>query len=251
MRDIKQFTHSIAQLELTELETAIALVWFFAREGRELNAREIADLMQTMGLRGAINTSRLSKSLSKSRQVVSGKAKGSFRIRLADQTSLDKRYGCFVRPLPPKVSDLLLESDSFEGTRNYLEKLVYQINGSYQFQFYDACAVLSRRLMETLLIHAFEKAGHEDEIQNAAGNFLQLAEIIGVAGSNKYVRFARGSSKTMEKLKSVGDTAAHSKSYITKKPDIDDIKLEYRRLIDELMHLSGLVSHQSKKDETS
>jgi len=105
--------------------------------------------------------------------------------------------------------------------------------------------------METLLIQAFEKAGHEDKIQNVAGNFLQLAEIISVAGSNKYVRFARGSSKTMEKIKSIGDTAAHNKSYITKKTDIDDIKFEYRRLIDELMHLSGLVSNQSKKDQTS
>jgi len=78
MREVKEFTHSIARLELTELETAIALLWFFAREGRELNAREIAELMQTMGLRGAINISRLSKSLSKSRQVVSAKPRVVF-----------------------------------------------------------------------------------------------------------------------------------------------------------------------------
>ena len=43
-----------------------------------------------------------------------------------------------------------------KGTRGYIEKIVHQINGSYVATCYDACAVMARRLLETLIIEAFE-----------------------------------------------------------------------------------------------
>ncbi len=36
------------------------------------------------------------------------------------------------------------------GTRGYIEKVANQINGCYEKGWYDACAVMIRRLVETL-----------------------------------------------------------------------------------------------------
>ena len=38
------------------------------------------------------------------------------------------------------------------GTRGYIEKVSNQINGAYENGWYDACAVMLRRLVETLII---------------------------------------------------------------------------------------------------
>jgi hypothetical protein len=52
---------------------------------------------------------------------------------------------------PPslKPSDSLLPRELFSNTRGYLEKVVFQINGSYDQGLYDCCAVMCRRLGET------------------------------------------------------------------------------------------------------
>jgi|SRR5581483_8337787 len=45
------------------------------------------------------------------------------------------------------------------GTRGYIEKISNQINGAYENGWYDACAVMLRRLIETLIIETFEHHG--------------------------------------------------------------------------------------------
>ena len=44
----------------------------------------------------------------------------------------------------------------------------------------------------------------------------------------------------MTEIKQLGDTAAHDRVYITRQGDIDDIKQKYRRLLQELLSLSGI-----------
>lgn len=63
------------------------------------------------------------------------------------------------------------------GTRGYIEKIANQANGCYENGWYDACAVLTRRLIETLIIEAHEKHGVAHKIKNTQGDFLYLREI--------------------------------------------------------------------------
>ena len=53
-------------------------------------------------------------------------------------------------------SDLVLVSSIFNNTRGYIERVVNQINGSYEKGWYDCCAVMTRRLLETLIIETYE-----------------------------------------------------------------------------------------------
>jgi hypothetical protein len=43
------------------------------------------------------------------------------------------------------------------STRGYLERVCFQINGCYEQGWFDACAVMMRRLLETLIVEAFER----------------------------------------------------------------------------------------------
>ena len=58
------------------------------------------------------------------------------------------------------------------GTRGYIERVANQANGAYQNGWYDACAVMLRRLLETLIIEAFEHHRVDSKIKNSTGDFL-------------------------------------------------------------------------------
>ena len=64
------------------------------------------------------------------------------------------------------------------GTRGYIERVANQINGAYEKGWYDACAILLRRLIETLIIETFEHYNIASKIQNASGDFLYLRDLI-------------------------------------------------------------------------
>jgi hypothetical protein len=44
----------------------------------------------------------------------------------------------------------------------------------------------------------------------------------------------------MEEIKDIGDTAAHDRVYITQQRDIDEIRVKFRHLIEELLLLAGI-----------
>lgn len=134
----------------------------------------------------------------------------------------------------------IISPDDHSGGRAYLRSLIEQINGTYSFGFYDATAVLMRRLMETVLIDALLEAGAESEIVDGNGNYVSLNGLISTAQNPARIRLSRGQGKTMDSVKDVGDAAAHSKTYLTKKSDIDHLQSKYRRLIAELCHLAKI-----------
>jgi len=61
----------------------------------------------------------------------------------------------------------LFPMEIVKGTRNYIEKLATQANGCYQKGWYDACAVMVRRLIEILIIDSFDAKGKLRDIREA------------------------------------------------------------------------------------
>lgn len=137
------------------------------------------------------------------------------------------------------VPDSIIPNEWVAGTRTYLEKLVHQINASYEYGLSDACAVLCRRLMESLIIEIYIHDGRQHEIQQN-GVFIFLDKLIKYITSDKKVTLGRSAPGAMAEVKQLGDTAAHDRTYITPPLDIDDMKLRYRRLIRELLDKAGI-----------
>ena len=128
-----------------------------------------------------------------------------------------------------------------KGTRGYIEKVANQINGCYENGWYDACAVMIRRLMETLLIEAFEHNGIADKIKDTNGNFLPLEDIINSAISETAKwNLSRDTKRRLPKLKQIGDRSAHSRRFNARKTDLDEPIDSVRLIVEELLYISGL-----------
>jgi len=126
------------------------------------------------------------------------------------------------------------------GTRGYLERITHQINGTYSNGWYDSCAVMIRRLIETLIIEAFESHNIAHVIKNQAGDFLYLSDLISKTLSETTWNLSRNARQALPKLKDIGDKSAHSRRFNAVRNDIDKINAEIRVVVQELVYLAGL-----------
>lgn len=139
------------------------------------------------------------------------------------------------------TSQSVLPHSMIAGTRGYIEKVAYQINGSYEQGWFDACAVMMRRLLETLIIECFEANGIAHKIKNSHGDFMQLDELVRCTLAEGTWNLGRDAKRALRSdLKSIGDMSAHSRRYNAHRPDIDKLRHGFRILCQELIYLSGL-----------
>lgn len=137
-------------------------------------------------------------------------------------------------------SDLVVPALLFKNTRGYLEKTSNQINGAYSKGWYDACAVMLRRLIETLIIEAFEKQGLSTKVKNSRGDFFFLGDLVSAALVETSWNLSRNTKQGLPRLKDVGDKSAHSRRYNAVRGDIDPLRTDVRVVVEEFLYLSGL-----------
>ena len=140
----------------------------------------------------------------------------------------------------PAASQQVIPLSIIRGTRGYLQNVANQVNGSYEHGWYDACAVMIRRLVETLIIEAFEHNQIAHKIKNAAGDFLPLSDLINLTLAEGTWNLARGTKRGLPKLKSLGDLSAHSRRYLANRQDIERIIDDLRVIVQEMVFLAGL-----------
>jgi hypothetical protein len=257
---LHSFAEGISKLGLTEVGHAIALLWYFdLQEGKpELRPAFLAELMHDLSLRRQVNATRLGRQLLANRAVMRGKEMGTVRLRLTSKSRLSSRYNEIAgTAVTPEDGTHIIPAGLFDDTRPYLQTLAVQINGTYQSGFYDACAVMCRRLLNCLLLLAFESAAKgkviRDDlafesaakgkvIRDASGEYRAFAHIIELASSNRHIKLARGASAVMGKMDYVGDLAAHHPTYTTRQKDIDEQRLAFHRVISELARLAEIKS---------
>ncbi|MGJ0560743.1 hypothetical protein [Methylocystis sp.] len=126
------------------------------------------------------------------------------------------------------------------GTRGYIERVANQINGAYENGWYDACAVMIRRLIETLIIEAFEHHRIAHKIQNASGDFLYLRDLIDRTLVETAWNLSRNTKQALPKLKDVGDKSAHSRRYVAQRGDLQPLLVDIRTVVQELLYVAGL-----------
>jgi hypothetical protein len=138
-------------------------------------------------------------------------------------------------------SDSVVPRDLVTKTRGYIEKVVAQINGSYDHQFFDCCAVMCRRLIETLVIEVYEADDRANEIKGSDGNFHMLSGLLSVLLKDSRINLSRNSRRGLTELKELGDKAAHSRMFNARQSDIDHLKSDLRTAVEELLHRAKLA----------
>jgi len=240
MNDRSEFVMQMSQMNLNRVEQAISLLWYYryTQAYEERTASELANDLQEEGL-GKPNVTELNKSLTKSRKTVKGKRKKSFQINTKYLPQLNAKYEPLIQNKSIDESPSIIPVEFIQGTYPHLEQMVSQINASYNYTLYDCSAVLIRRLMESLIIEVFIQKKQTNDIREN-NVFLPLERLIGKIKNNQNIILSRNIPQYMNNIKSLGDTAAHDRIYITQKQDIDEIKSEIRKTIKELLTLANI-----------
>lgn len=235
-----QFARALATESSTHCDRAVALLYFYSAT-QEFEERSAAELSADLAEEGfpRPNVTRLRDELRRDRRTIRGRRPGTFRVDVRRLGELETRFAPFLKRKAIPASDAVIPTATVAGTRAYIERLVAQINASYDAGLYDGCAVLARRLMESLILDVYIGQGRHAEVQHN-GAFVGLERLIGLITSDRSVTLSRNSPRIMADVKTLGDTAAHDRVYITQQQDLDDIKLRYRRLIDELLLVAGI-----------
>jgi len=127
------------------------------------------------------------------------------------------------------------------NTRGYIEKIANQINGCYERGWFDACAVMIRRLVETLIIEVFENQKLAHKIQDPkTGDFFYLRDLIDLTIKESSWNLGRNTKTALPHLKDIGDKSAHSRRFVAHRQDIEKHKNELRIVIQELIYLAKI-----------
>ena len=129
-----------------------------------------------------------------------------------------------------------------ETKRGYLVSIGRQGNGCYVSGWFDSCAVMMRRLLESVIIEAFEARGIDQKIKDStSGDFLQLTALINAALAETSWNLPRNVRRELPNLRDLGHRSAHNRYYLAKKPDIDQVLGGYRETIEAFLHLAKLL----------
>jgi len=234
----QSFAAALLEQNFSETEVAIGLLWLDDREGGEgLSPKDIGSKIREAG-GSAINTSRLKEGLKKSRNVIAS-GTDKFRIRRQFQKSATEIYSVHSTPIRPLNSGSVLDPQIFSHARKYVQNIAWQINASYDAALFDCCAVMCRRLLETLIIDAFEHQGAIDLLRDANGDIHRLSAIMKVVKGSLPFSVSRHLKNAPEDLKNIGDWAAHSRTFITRVGHINKISGDFSAIAMELLHLAG------------
>lgn len=161
-----------------------------------------------------------------------------FEVAKALQAELDSIWLPAAESAPSR-SNSVVDIALVRGTRGYIEKVVHQVNNAYDAACYDACAVMLRRLIETLIIEAFEANGLDTNIKLPGGDFMQLRGLIDQTLAENW-NLGRSVRPALPRLKDIGDKSAHDRRYNAMRRDIDNIKGDLRIVVQALLYLAKL-----------
>jgi hypothetical protein len=160
-------------------------------------------------------------------------------LRLICETEVLTHLANLNVPETP-TNEGVLPSSVILKAPNYLQRIVIQINGCYERRWYDACSVMLRKLVESLIIEVYEKCGKGDEIKKD-GDYLMLSGLVHhILNVQKYWSLQRETKRELPDLKKLGDRAAHNRRYQATKQDIEQIRSGLRVTVDDLLHLADL-----------
>jgi hypothetical protein len=236
---LDDFCVALHGLGLKSAEQALAILWFADKEsvGATKTSGELARLIQSNGL-GNPHSTKLGDAVTKSKHAL--KVKDGYSIKPTSRATVAGWVNSILETAPPKVDQDagFIPKAVWQGTRGYVERIAEQINSCYQFGIYDGASVLIRRLVETLLIECYETLGIQSKIKQPDGNYPMLAEIIRGAADRGDLPLVRETKKILKDSKKIGDRSAHNRHYIAVKSDLDDIRMDVRLAVEELLHIA-------------
>lgn len=238
------FCEVIKKLDRSNADKALAVLWYFDCEQPDI-AKTAGQLTKVLGdhhvgtpnqtaLAEAIRKTKLAAELRKGFTLKPGSRK-IIRDWLPDldgiQPAIDHRSGYLPEPI-------------WNNTRGYIEEVCRELNGCFNHAYYNAAAVMLRRLLETLIIETYEHLNRETEIKDGGGNYLMLSDLAERAcgeKGHKGINLGRDSKKALKEARNIGNWSAHARRFLAHSNDLTEFQAGVRLLVQEFIQMADLV----------
>lgn len=127
-----------------------------------------------------------------------------------------------------------LPDDLIDDRHGVHKKTLWEANRCYDAACYNACAAMIRRLVEGLIIEAFERQGIGNKIKHG-NDYVEFGLLIGKAAAEPALRLTRNTKRVLAELKFFGDLGAHNRMALVRKGDLDRLHNATRGAIEEVM----------------
>jgi hypothetical protein len=238
---LENFCIKLATLSLTQVNQALSILWYHDEKQPDvvMSAGQLAKLIHDSGL-GNPHSTKLGESIKATGRVIV--TSSGYRLKVLARTEIRGWLESILGKTKPSVDQELgyLSREVWKDTRGYIEKVCEQMNGCYQFAFFDAASVMMRRLVETLIVEAYEKLQRESEIKDGNGNYLMLRDLVTRAIGQQPIGVGRDAKDTLARIKEMGDRSAHNRRYNAVKSDMDKVQSGVRVVVDELINIADL-----------
>lgn len=239
MKELETFIEKVENFsELTSSKQIEFFAYFLLIEQKNdgFVAKDISNCFDSLHIQPYSNIPSFLSTKSKGKnKILIKKNNGRYYIERKFKQKLDEYIG--IPTLPSNVLSDFFPIELFENTRGYLKTIANQALASYNKGIYDGCSVLTRKLIEILIIECFERHGIDHLIKNSNGDFCYLSDLISEFLKEPNWNIGRNAKKSLPKIKNIGDKSAHNRRYIARKNDLDGIKEDVRTVVEELIHL--------------
>ncbi len=246
---IDDFCELVKDLKLSNAEKALAVLWFFDHQQPDIT-KTAGELTKVLGDHhvGSPNQTALAEAMRRTR--LANESKQGFVLKPGSRKVIrdwlpDDLDG--IQPAMNHASGYLPEA-VWKNTRGYVEEVCRELNGCFRHAYYNAAAVMLRRLLETLIIEAYEHLGREGEIKNGGGNYLMLSDLAERAcgeSGHKGLSLGRDSKKALKEARNVGNWSAHARRFLAHAGDLTKLQDGVRLLVQELIQIADLVRRRT------
>jgi hypothetical protein len=163
------------------------------------------------------------------------------RTKACQELSYNLRTTWRSSPVPSEDDGLFPLSILSKAHRGYLVTIGRQMNGCFAMGWHDAAAVMMRRLIEVVIIEAFESKGLAAKIKDSGGNYLQLTDLVAKALAETAWTLSRNTKRALPGLRDIGHMSAHGRYFSARKEDLDAVRPACRVVGEEFLHHAGLL----------
>jgi len=141
---------------------------------------------------------------------------------------------CVDEPLQSRYQ--LIPNKLVKECPKYIQRVIREINSTYESGCFISCGILIRRLIETMMIEAFEKNNLAHLIKKEK-EYKSADDIKNELLRDPFNNISRNARKALnnKKILELGNQCAHDRFFIAQKSDIDNIILDVRILIEYLV----------------
>lgn len=138
---------------------------------------------------------------------------------------------------PSRAGTEFIPIEIVDGSKRYAINVARQANRCFQCDCFDACAVMIRRLLETLIIEVFEKKGIANKIKDGSGNYLMFTDLVSRLINASETPVGRTTRKELPNVAIVLNNCAHSRTFNISKSQLVQYQTFIVIAVQELMSL--------------